>query len=74
MNRCFADLGKNCSALTFKDCTATFDYNARKFNYYDCNFYKSQEQHKTDVENATKRIKSLDTCNSIISFYGLEEL
>ena len=60
MDICFADKGKKCSALTFKNCNG-------------CNFYKSQEQHKADVGKATKRIKTLDTCNSIVSFYKLEE-
>ena len=73
MDLCFADKGKICSALTIKQCERHLDRKTKKFKYYECEFYKSQEQHKADREKANNRIKSLDTCNSIISFYKLEE-
>ena len=60
MDICFADKGKLCSALTFKQCERHLDRKTKKFKYYECEFYKSQEQAKEDDKRTLKRLKSLD--------------
>lgn len=47
MEKCFADKGRGvCTALIKKNCT-------------DCSFYKSEKQHKEDIEKERLMFKEL---------------
>lgn len=46
MEKCFADNGRECDALTFKKCTG-------------CAFYKTQEQLDIERSNSIRRFKKM---------------
>lgn len=60
MDKCFADNGSKCTALTFKDCEG-------------CTFFKTQEQVEESEKKAMNRINSLGERmkNSVINTYFL---
>lgn len=76
MDMCFADKEKECSALTYKECERHFDWKSKKFKYFECDFYKTQEQ---ALESETKafdrlRLLPLETRLGIASAYKIEGL
>jgi hypothetical protein len=46
MDKCFADKGNECSALTKKECQ-------------DCGFFKTEEQHQKDKKKVFNRLSKL---------------
>lgn len=56
---CFADNVKSCAALKDKQCHREYSKIEKRFNYYDCVFFKSLEQKIIDDERTEKRLESI---------------